>query len=226
MSRPAIPIRHLADPTLEQTEEAIHVMMLAFTGDPFMVTTLGGKDTDPDIYYRFNRAHVVATLVQGELWVAEDEGKIVGVALWFPPGPNFLETEEQRKVAGMDGVIASLSESMQHWWADYMIPRGGELSTAAFGPEGKVDAYYLLTLAVLPTYHNRGIGRSLMYANAQRAWKEGKRVCWEAGNEPNVAKYTKWGGRAVSRNKIVGDADGRGFDLWIMEMPKPVESTL
>ncbi|KZO97691.1 hypothetical protein CALVIDRAFT_535790 [Calocera viscosa TUFC12733] len=220
MSRPSLPVRHLVDPTPEQTEEAIHVMMDAFVGDSFMTTTLGRQETNPDIYYRFNRAHVLGALVDGELWVAEDGQKIVGIALWFLPGKGFLETEEQRERSGMDTVTADLGEDMQGWWKDYFPPRAEGLSDALMGPGEKLAAYYLLTLAVHPSYHNRGIGRTLMLTQAKRAWAEGKRVCWEAGNEPNVAKYEKWGGKALGDLRIDG-LGGTGFTMWIMELPRP-----
>ncbi|KZT55121.1 acyl-CoA N-acyltransferase [Calocera cornea HHB12733] len=220
MSRPTLPVRHLSNPTPEQIEEVIQVTIEAFRGDSFLQTTLGGQDNNPDIVYRFMRAHVLGTLCDGEVWVAEDGKEIVGVALWFPPGTDFLGSEKQRDVAGMAGVKADLGREMQTWWEDYFVPRVTKETEEALGKGAKRDAYYLLTLAVLPTYHNRGIGRTLLFTVAKIAWSEGKRVCWEASNEPNVAKYTKWGGRALQSERYDGVA-GTGMSVWVMHLPSP-----
>ncbi|EJU05180.1 hypothetical protein DACRYDRAFT_113367 [Dacryopinax primogenitus] len=229
MSRPTYPVRHLSNPTPEQTEESIRLSMDAFRGDSFLRTTLGGQEADENLFYRFMRAHVVGAVVDGQLWVAEDlaseEPKIVGVALWFPPGTEFLGTEEGRKEAGMDKVIGSLSESMQRWWYDYFIPGGAKQANTYLGPSAKHDAYHMLMLAVLPSYHSKGIGRTLLFAQARGAFEQGKRVCWEASNEVNVEKYGRWGGRPRGKERYDGDSgEGggeRGFDMWTMELPKP-----
>jgi len=224
MSRNTFAVWHVLDPNCEQVEGSIHVTMDAIADDPFINAILGGQTTDPSskIYYRFVRAYVLAALVDGELWVAEDPGeggRIVGVALWFPPGKLFLASEEQRGVAGMDEIIADLGQEIRRWWTDYFVPAATQQTDMALGRGGKLASYHLQILAVHPAYQNLGVGRALMLAQASRAWAQGKRVCWETVRKENVAKYQRWGGRVLNTERYEGNAEGTALSRWIMDLP-------
>jgi len=202
--------------------------MDAVAGDQFVETILGGHGYGTDIYYRFFRATVIGAVIDGELWVAEDtqaaedgQQMIVGVACWFPPGKEFSGSEEQRAAAEMDKVIEDMGEKIQRWWANYFGPKTSQQAETALGPGTKLASYHMMLLAVLPVYHNHGIGRALMYAQAERGWGEGIRVCWESGNPASVAKYQKWGGRVMSKETYESEDGTKMHDRWIMDLPKP-----
>ncbi|KAJ7910652.1 hypothetical protein B0H13DRAFT_600824 [Mycena leptocephala] len=77
----------------EETREAARVLHEAFEKKYFL-HALGG---DQSLVEPFLMAHVKATIIGGQLFIAELPGTgIVGVALWFGPGQKYLSSDEQR----------------------------------------------------------------------------------------------------------------------------------
>lgn len=68
----------------------------------FFLQELGGSQA---LIAPLIRAHIAATLVDGEFWIAEEraEGRVVGVALWFGPKTDFLS----RRVLNSSGPTES-----------------------------------------------------------------------------------------------------------------------
>jgi len=220
-----IRVRQLPSPNDAQVEGIARVLMDAFLDDPGIQGMLDGLHTNETVYHSFMHMQVLALRHSGEIWVAEDtteldEGKrIIGLAGWFGPGENFLETEEQREASGVARFFGMLSEELAGWWTSYYIPRTNSFLITWIGETTITDNWFLHALAILPAYQGKGIGHALFQARAESALAQGKRVLWQAGLADKAAMYESWG--AVIKGAEVFESLGRKTvsAKWIMELP-------
>jgi hypothetical protein len=70
-----------------QIDSAVDVMVQAFGGSLLLAPMVGG---DMSLSPALFRAYITATVVDGEAYIAEEMGDVIGVALWHGPGKGFL----------------------------------------------------------------------------------------------------------------------------------------
>ncbi|KAJ7817842.1 hypothetical protein B0H14DRAFT_2840954 [Mycena olivaceomarginata] len=150
----AISVRHV-----QETREATRVLHEAF-GKRYFLPALG---KDQSLVEPFLLAHVKATIIGGQLFVAELPGTgIVGVALWFGPGQKFLSSNEQRN-AGWNQTMEVLNDACQKWW-DNFLSLADTVPDRLYGPGQQLASYHLQTFGVLPEHQKKGYGMALMTA--------------------------------------------------------------
>ncbi|KLO11092.1 hypothetical protein SCHPADRAFT_942348 [Schizopora paradoxa] len=119
-----------------------------------------------ELTLEFVSSVVKAGVIGGEVYVAEDtSGVIVGASVWFTPGQDFLDSEEQRS-AGYDKIMAKLAETspkMSAWWTEYFNRHAAETFKNAFGDSHYgVNCWHLYLVGVQPSLQRRGIATALM----------------------------------------------------------------
>ncbi|KAK7001627.1 hypothetical protein R3P38DRAFT_2730455 [Favolaschia claudopus] len=184
----SISVRQLTQPTDDETRDATRVLHEAFERKYFL-PALGG---DQSLVEPFLLAHVKATVIGGQLYVAELPGTgIVGVALWFGPGQKFLSGNEQRD-AGWNQTMNVLDTACQNWW-DNFLSLADTVPERLYGPGQQQASYHLQTFGVLPQHQKKGYGTALMSAVEEKAKLTSSDVVLETMGEAAVPIYKKLG---------------------------------
>jgi L-amino acid N-acyltransferase YncA len=143
-------------------------------------------------------------LPTGEVYVAEDDGQVVGASLWAAPGKWRFSPSVERRVT----------------WE--VIPRLGLrlplASIAMRRMERRHPAdphWYLATLGVRSSHQGRGLGSKLMFDVLSRCDREGVPAYLESSTEGSRALYERHGFRADE----VLDLPRNGPQLWLMWRP-------
>ncbi|KAJ7482370.1 hypothetical protein B0H11DRAFT_2232567 [Mycena galericulata] len=134
----SISVRHAVQSTGQEIREATRVLHEAF-GKKYFLPALGG---DQSLVEPFLLAHVKATVIGGQLFLAELPGVgIVGVGLWLGPGQKFLSSAEQRN-AGWNQTMEVLDDSCRKWW-DNFLSLADTVPHKLYGPGQQVASYHL-----------------------------------------------------------------------------------
>ncbi|KAK0184190.1 hypothetical protein F5146DRAFT_1145594 [Armillaria mellea] len=113
-----------------------------------------------DLYGPFFRAVTRALVLEGKVWLAVSNDRIVGVLGGFGPGKFLWATEAQRAL-GFDNVYARLLEETTNWWQNIYGPQVKELMDNALGETANLDGWMTPLLAVDPPYQQRGIATAM-----------------------------------------------------------------
>ncbi|TBU21158.1 hypothetical protein BD311DRAFT_870011 [Dichomitus squalens] len=108
-------------------------------------------------------AHMNAALLEnvGEVDIAElPEVGVVGVAVWFHPGHEYLDSEAQLN-AGHNQVMARLPVELQNWWKEF-LETYGKLTDRVLGHGVKLGAYHLQLIGVSPVHQRKGVATELI----------------------------------------------------------------
>ncbi|KZT55116.1 hypothetical protein CALCODRAFT_499063 [Calocera cornea HHB12733] len=215
-------IRLLEKPTVAEQDAIIDMVMAAFAQDPFVSAGTGGQLSNLPIYRAFTACFVRGAAVDGEIWVAELDGQVVGTSIWFPPGKDFMGSEEQRQAVKLEEYLGMLKPEVAEWFMGSLIPTvGGWCAESLGGEKAREQAQHLQILGVAPSYQRRGLGRALLEAGAKRGLENGKRVVWETYTAGNLAWYKSIG--AVARGKegeFESKFEGTKFPGWVLELPE------
>ncbi|KAF8917597.1 hypothetical protein CPB85DRAFT_1558730, partial [Mucidula mucida] len=144
-------------PELKATEEAL---AKAFANDLFTATVNGKKEAggDPTYVGPFWRTIVLCGLLGGDVNVAEtadDEKKIVGCAVGFPPNRSMYDLEDQQKFV-LGPLMGSFSDELGEWWEKQFLPQYDAMNDATLGPGVKHESWHLQTLGMDPAYQRKG----------------------------------------------------------------------
>lgn len=129
---------------VEQVDDLIAPIVLAFAADPFVRWILPGSDQFFRFFTRITRLHGERTAAHGGAWASLDGH---GAAFWYPPGVHpdgdalgaaFREAGVIDRVAGIWGLVSQHEPEQPHW--------------------------YLRQIGVDPARHSAGRGASLMQA--------------------------------------------------------------
>ncbi|KAJ6561079.1 hypothetical protein DFH09DRAFT_1160395 [Mycena vulgaris] len=211
-----IVVRRLTNPTDDEVERGSALLNVAFRAltDSFGESLTGGN---PDLDQMFHRAHMRASAVGGELWVAGfGPTDICAVACWFGPGTDFLDTEEQR-AAGWNELQSKFTPELAKWWSEYFIPRYNTWNEACLGKGMKRKSWHLDLLGTSRDHQHKGLAAALIQAVESKAAAEGVMMFLETTNEPNVAFYKKRGFVVRGDISIVGS----GGEATLTCMSKP-----
>ena len=129
---------------VEQVDDLIAPIVLAFSADPFVRWILPGSDQFFRFFTRVTKLHGERTAAHGGAWASGDGH---GAAFWYPPGVHpdgdalgaiFQEAGVVDRVAGIWELVSQHEPAQPHW--------------------------YLRQIGVDPALHSEGRGASLMQA--------------------------------------------------------------
>lgn len=178
--------------------------MRAFFDDPFFVflsPSDGLRRRGLRIFFR----SFVKYIGEGRtIYVAKDQGEIVGVACWASPGSYPAPMKDQ------------LLQSVQAFWALFLRPKalidGLRYIAAIDKAHPKEELWYLGLLAVRPSHQRQGIGSLLLAPVLEEADAEGHDAYLETQKEDNLAYYRRVGFEVTSTLHPVSS----GPPLWTM----------
>jgi ribosomal protein S18 acetylase RimI-like enzyme len=140
--------------------------------------------------------------------VAERDGRVVGVAVWQPPGRYPMSARRQLRAAPrLVPVLLRLGPRFAE------LRRMGEAVDAAFPTD---PVLYLQVLGVAPALQRRGVGAALLAAGLRAADSDGVDAYLETAGEANVAYYRGHGFELVEPGRPLHDG---GAVMWRMRRP-------
>jgi ribosomal protein S18 acetylase RimI-like enzyme len=170
-----------------EIREAIEVAARAFYDDPLFVHVHPDPDRRLDAFAREHRAYVRHMYrPYGVNEVAEADGRVVGLALWLPPGvrpPAWRDLLTLPALARSVGLRRLLWVLQDYRAFDAVLP--------------EAPHWYLGLLAVDPEAQGRGVGGALVRRGLARADRDGVGTFLETGTETNVAFYERLGFRVT-----------------------------
>ncbi|KLT38609.1 acyl-CoA N-acyltransferase [Cutaneotrichosporon oleaginosum] len=154
---------------------------------------------------------ITNALQKWEVWVTEEEEKILGVALWCPPGVGFDTTFLRRS-------IVALPPAHRDHFVSHISPQFRIMETILPGHD--VKWWYLAFLATHPDAKGKGVGTALLKAGAERAGTTP--LALSTGNDANQAFYE---GRGYVKRGEVGATlvDGYVWTERLMVCPGDAE---
>ncbi|WP_042393468.1 GNAT family N-acetyltransferase [Streptacidiphilus carbonis] len=175
-------------------EEAAGTLALAFHDDPQWFWSLPDDRTRPRRLrgiFRTMLRHEV--LKHGGVEVACDEGgRIVGAALWLPPGKARPSTPDQ--LAAVPGYLRAYGRRIRY---------GDALQSACFKAHPQDEPHwYLFILGVEPDLHGKGVGAALLRSRLDRVDQEGLAAYLESSNPANVPLYEHFGFQVTGALKL------------------------
>ena len=165
-------------------EPAVAVLMAGFFSDPVLVWLVPESRTRRRFLRGFFHAAFEDSHQSGELRVAEDDGEVCGVAVWYPPG-------RVRDLTGpaMDNALAALDE------AD--LDRLAALREATIDHDPIKPHFYLWLMAVARERQGAGIGGALLTAVLDICDERQTLAYLEATRPENRRLYERYGFEAT-----------------------------
>ncbi|KAI0649868.1 acyl-CoA N-acyltransferase [Trametes meyenii] len=217
----SVTVRTMADPSDDDIESAVQILVDAFKDDIGMESFSGGSARlQRDILRRTIRG----CLAHGQVYLGLVDGTPRGVATVVKPGHDWAFYEQ-------DNFTQDLSAYLDQWYnfhicgVEQYIPTYEELYRSAFPSAAqnvRQNAWNVKFLAVAPNYQRRGVGRALLGAICKQADAGNQHVTADVKSPSLVQWFTKAGfaHRAV---KNFTSKDSAGFPLWCMAR-EPVRS--
>ena len=167
------------------TREVADVLARAFHDDPEFSWMLPVEDTRNR---RLRRYFVTElrheSLRHGGVEVARDNGRIAGVAVWFPPG-----TWSGTQVGALPGYLRAFGRRLG------VCSRF--MSVAVHAHPNEQPHWYLAIIGVDPSRKGQGVGAALLRSRLERCDKEGTAAYLESSNPENVPLYEHFGFQAT-----------------------------
>lgn len=167
-------------------ERAVEILLAAFREDPAFARIAAlapGADEEAVLRALFDLQVGREYAPAGAIDVAEDEGRIYGVALWNPPGARLGLRERAQVALGYARIF-------------------GPGALTLYRHERELDAYhpafphwYLYALAVSPDAQGRGVGTSLLRSGMDRAGRQA--IYLEASTPRSARLYESLGFAAL-----------------------------
>lgn len=230
--RPPAPAGRTDEPSVRLLETrdvpvAATVLARAFADEPAK-QALFGSDTaaaptfvDADTRTRFAevvaRDRLRAAARYAAVHVAEVDGAIAGVAMWYPPGvqPATLPGSAVLSALLMPGtrVLSLIARVGELLWCDRAtLQRILAGRTAAAKQAGRGPSWYLAVIGTDPSYQGRGVARRLLERTLERCDAEGLPAWLETTEEATAGLYERFGFHTVAA--INGGTVLPG--LWVM----------
>ncbi|KAJ7873482.1 hypothetical protein B0H14DRAFT_3438257 [Mycena olivaceomarginata] len=218
------------DPETPELSQMVDVLTRAFSNDAFTAIVTGHRPHSLDVSHArvLSKYSLTAGLLGGEVYVAEitDVAKIVGCAIWFPPGRALYDSDDQKRLA-LQPLLASFSKDLRRWWDDF-LPKYVKFIAVAVGEAGELHSWRLQTLAVDPDYQRKGVGTLLVNTIAPTAALTKTPLCVDCSEVTNVEVYQHLGFQLMPKEKG-GDLygcreeftgmNGDPFSMWVLCRP-------
>lgn len=188
-----------------ERSEAATVATRAFQFDPFFVYLSDRPLLRARGLGLFCRSQMAAMAGHCEAFAARrDDGRLLGVAIWLPPGRYPLP------------VATQLHQSVGAAWALCPVPlalvRGTQYLLAIDKVHPKEPLWYLALLVADPAAQRSGIGTALQAEVLERADEEGAAAYLETQNPDNLPYYRRFGYEVVDELRPVRG----GPPLWTL----------
>ncbi|KAJ7220011.1 hypothetical protein GGX14DRAFT_559824 [Mycena pura] len=192
-----------------ELDEAVDVCVKAYVGERASDSMVGGVESLKD---PIMRAILRAGELDGQVYLATDvtSQKVVGVAVWFPPG-NMLFSTPQQRALGFDDFMKQLSPQTKSFWEDSYGPKVEVFLDETLGPNATLNSFYLNQLATDPAYQGRGIA-SLLLKTVHDKFAPPFAHC--AANDSNAQFYEKRG--YTIRGRMVMEAPTGAYPVIIL----------
>lgn len=162
--------------------EAAEVLARAFHADPVFCWILPAERSRARRLRRFFAAELRhESLRHGGVEVACDGGRIVGVAVWFPPGTWSAGTE----VRALPGYIGAFGRRLGS--------AVRVMSVMVRAHPREQPHWYLAIIGVDPPRKGQGVGAALLRSRLERCDQEGVPAYLESSNPENVPLYEHFG---------------------------------
>jgi GNAT superfamily N-acetyltransferase len=170
-------------------EAAVALLMTGFFSDPVLVWLVPDGRTRRRFLRGFFHAAFEDSHQSGELRIAEDEGEVCGVAVWYPPG-------RVRDPTGpaVDNALAALHD------AD--LDRLAALREATIDHDPIKPHFYLWLMAVAPERQGAGIGGALLTAVLDICDERQTLSYLEATRSENRRLYERYGFEATGEIRL------------------------
>ena len=170
-------------------EAAVALLMTGFFSDPVLVWLVPDGRTRRRFLRGFFHAAFEDSHQSGELRIAEDEGEVCGVAVWYPPG-------RVRDPTGpaVDNALAALHD------AD--LDRLAALREATIDHDPIKPHFYLWLMAVAPERQGAGIGGALLTAVLDICDERQTLAYLEATGSENRRLYERYGFEATGEIRL------------------------
>ena len=165
-------------------EPAVAVLMTGFVSDPVLVWLVPDDRPRRRFLRDFFHAVFADSHEGGELHVAEDDGDVCGVAVWYPPGRVSAPTGP-----AMDNALAGLD--------DTDLDRLALLRKATAEHDPINPHFYLWLMAVDPERQGAGIGGGLLTAVLDICDERQTLAFLEATRPENRRLYERYGFEAT-----------------------------
>jgi GNAT superfamily N-acetyltransferase len=212
---------------LRDVPVAARVLTLAFADEPAKHALFGDEATssspfaDANTRTRFTEAvaggRLRAAARYAAVHVAEVDGTIAGVAMWYPPGvqPAALPSSVVVPALLAPGtrVLSLIARVGGLLWQDRnALKRLLAGRTAAAKQAGRGTSWYLAVLGTDPCHRGRGVARQLLERRLERCDAEGLPAWLETTEQPTTALYARFGFETIAA--IEGGMVLPG--LWVM----------
>ncbi|TFK24223.1 hypothetical protein FA15DRAFT_619658 [Coprinopsis marcescibilis] len=223
---PKFTVRQVRSLSNKELASASQVLGAAFKHDLFTEVI---TSNELESCAEFWSAVVVAGSIGGEVYFAETRtrrnvARVIGVAVWFPPGRELYDSAEQREKA-LAPVLAKFSPELQRWWGNHFLPKYGAFTDEVLGEGAKRSGWHLQAIATDPAYQRRGIARALMEVVRKQAAKKGQLLCLETENPRNLDIYTRLGWEVKGNSTMFQGLTGE-FPMWVMIIEPPEHDAL
>ncbi|KAF8207231.1 acyl-CoA N-acyltransferase [Mycena galopus ATCC 62051] len=197
-----------------ELDEAVDVCDRAYIGELASGSMVGGDEHLKALIWR---AMIRAGLLAGEVYFAIDNSshKVVGVAVWFPPGNSLFDSAEQRAL-GFDDFMQKLSPEAQEFWANSYVPLVDKFLAEVLGPDGMRDSQYLNQLATDPEFQKQGVATMLLKTVHNRFAESDAPPMFAhcAANEKNARFYESCG--YTVRGQMYMEAPTGGYPVIVL----------
>jgi ribosomal protein S18 acetylase RimI-like enzyme len=176
----------------------------AFAADPLLVWMLPDEPSRLEACTAFLGLFVEEYLAGGRVDTVEEDGEVVGVAMWRIPGDAHLPEPTSPTIPGLLHALVG---------PDHLAHIGAGLRVLSEGrPE--TPYAYLHFLAVAPAHQGRGLGRRVIHPGLDAAAAAGLGVHLETMNPRNHAFYRSVGFTEAQVRPIPPDGPAATF-MWL-----------
>ncbi|KAJ1310036.1 hypothetical protein OPQ81_006789 [Rhizoctonia solani] len=202
-------------------EEMVNLLSLAFSKplDPMIIPAVGVTyENNPELHHLYHRVELEAALtgagrVFGAFIDTNGVERLAGVAIWYGPGKQFLDDDEQ--LGYWVPFLNRLRPEIRQWWKEVMLPRYDQLTTEALGAGVKKGLLHLQVLGVHPDFHRKGVGRALVQYMLEQSDLQEIASCLETAKETNVLFYIGLGFQVKSKKEF--PSPHGDFTLWCLK---------
>jgi GNAT superfamily N-acetyltransferase len=184
-------------------DEAVDVAVRAFDDDPFFSYLFPVPDRRHRSVGRLHRAVLVHLAHLAVTRAAVLDGRVVGTALWVPPGrwPYPPRVQVRQTFGAIRAFLPDVSS----------LGRGGQILRVVEKSHPKVPAHwYLQLLMVDPDVQRQGIGGRLLSPELDACDRDGLTAWLETQKPENVPYYARFGFEVVHEHHPVPE----GPSMW------------
>jgi GNAT superfamily N-acetyltransferase len=183
-------------------DQATDVAVRAFDDDPFfsyLFPKTRQRHRSVGLLHRYVMSHLGAIAVTRTALL---DGKVVGVAMWIPPGkwPYPAMIQVRQTLGAIHAFLPDVSS----------LGRGGRILRVVEQSHPRIPQWYLQLLMVDPDVQRQGIGGLLQVPTLEVCDRDGLPAWLETQKHENLAYYARFGFDVVHEHHPVED----GPSMW------------